>query len=205
MPKLVRKHTIKLHRSVGRRLLALSNWGNRWSGLIGILVALVAVAGTWYSGLISREHNMLTLKPNIRFAHYLEGEGRKNGIYIFNLGLGPARLTKLSATINGDSYDLLGFGGQRTALKAMGAELYCFLDTPPEVGTILKVGDEQPLFAKTNAKSPEACSFLVAIALMKQPIELNAEYLSHYDQKLSAHQIIEIDKRAFTDRIPVLK
>ena len=184
-------------------MLALSNWGHRWSGLIGILIALAALGGTWYSGLISREHNKLIVKPNIRFAPFLEGAGRRNGIYIENEGLGPARLTKLTAVVGGQSYDLLKLGGQRAALRAMDANLNCFLDIQPEIGTVLRSGQGGPLMAMTNATPSDLCLGLVALTFMKRPIELHAEYLSAYDERLETHQVIRVDSRSITDRLPL--
>jgi hypothetical protein len=183
-----------------RKLIPIADWLRLYSGFFGFVIAVLAMAGTWYQGVIAREHNELSVRPSIRFGHYFEGAGKRNGVYIENFGLGTARITQLSVRINSGTFNLLKTGGARDALRSMGADLYCFLDINPEVGTMLRAGATEPLLA--GSMSP-LCHLQIARVLAKQPLELHVSYLSPYDKVIEERpQTILIDKGAFDERVP---
>jgi hypothetical protein len=87
-----------------------------------------------YQSGITRQHNELSVKPTLRFVPYLEGDGRRNGIYIANVGLGPAEVTGLKLVVAGQHYDLMEKGSHRTVLRTVKANLFCFAESQPVPG-----------------------------------------------------------------------
>lgn len=187
-----------------RRLhLELQRWSiaaRRWSGLIGIAVALVATLGTWYQGALMREHNRLSVAPRLRLVPYLEGEGRRNGLYLENVGLGPAELVALRVTTTERTYDLMQPGSQRAVLQGLHADLRCFAETQPEPGVYVKAGSTEPLFVATAATAMPGCLWNVANTLMRHALEVEAEYRSMYLQSFTLRQRVRVDANAFTSR-----
>jgi hypothetical protein len=187
----------------GRRLHAASQWGSRWAGLIGIVTALVATTGTWYQSGIARQHNELSVQPKLRFVPYIEGDGRRNGIYIANVGLGPAEVTGLKLVVAGQHYDLMNKGSHRGVLQAIQANLLCFAESQPVPGFHVKAGDLEPLFVSANNALFNRCHQLVALALMNQPFEFELAYRSIYGRAFTQVQTVSLDKNAIYSRLPV--
>ena len=182
-----------------RKFIFILGWIRLSYGFFGIVIAVLAMVGTWYQGVIAREHNELSVRPSIRFSYYFEGEGKRNGVFIENFGLGTARITQLSVQINSGTFDLLKTGGARDALRSMGADIFCFLDINPEVGTMLRAGATEPLFAGSRAP---ICNLQIARMLAKQPLVLHVRYLSPYEKTIEDRQTILIDRAAFEERVP---
>lgn len=174
--------------------------GGSLAGWPSFAVALLAMAATAYQGWLTREHNRLSVRPNVRFAAYMEGAGHRNGIYVENLGLGPAILSSLNVDVSGQSFDILKPGGQRAALKSMGAELLCFQDIAPEPDTVLKPGDPQPFMVLTNAPIQQACLPKILAALGYHAIRIHGTYKSAYDETFAVDQAIRIDLGALSER-----
>lgn len=181
---------------------AVADTLKRYSGVANFLIAFSAMAATVYQGWLTREHNRLSVKPHIRFAPELEGKGKRNGLYIANVGLGPATLTALEIGVKGQRYNLLVPGGLRAAIKAMNVDLKCFSDIQPEVGTVLKAGDFEPIIIPSGpVLEPDPCPAIVALTLMNQSIEVYAAYESFYEQKFETRQVIAVDKGALLERL----
>lgn len=173
-----------------------------YSGVANFLIAFSAMAATVYQGYLTREHNRLSVRPRIRFAPELEGKSKRNGLFIANVGLGPATLSVLELSVKGQRYDLLVPGGLRAALKAMNVNLICFSDIQPEVGTVLKAGDFEPIIIPTApVVEPDPCPAIVGLMLMNQTIEMHAVYESFYEQKFETRQVISVDKGALLERL----
>lgn len=189
----------------GRRLHAASQWGSRWAGLIGIITALVAAIGTWYQSGITRQHNELSVKPKLRFVHYFEGDGRRNGIYIANVGLGPAEVVGLKLLVAGQHYDLMEKGSHRAVLRAVKANLLCFAESQPVPSFHVQAGagDLQPLFVSTNKTLFDGCPEKVALTLMHQPFDFEITYRSLYGRAVTEPHTVTIDQNALYSRRPV--
>jgi hypothetical protein len=97
----------------------------------------------------------------------------------------------------------------RAALKAMNADIRCFSDIQPEVGTVLKAGDFEPIIVATSASTlpappsgvPDMCTAVVGLTLMNHAIEVHAAYQSAYEQGFETKQVIAVDKGALLDRL----
>jgi hypothetical protein len=55
-----------------------------------------------------RKHQQLSVKPNVRVVAYFEGQDRRNGIYITNVGLGPAIIKSVQIIDSTTTYQLPG-------------------------------------------------------------------------------------------------
>jgi hypothetical protein len=194
---------IKVPQSKWRhRIEILSQWGSRWAGLIGIVTALIAAIGTWYQGVITREHNELSVKPELRFVPYIGSDLRKSGIYITNVGLGPAKVIALRLKVAGQQYDLMQKGSQRAALRGINANLLCFTESQPVPEFHVKVGDFEPLFISANKIPLNNCEESVAKTLMSQKFEFDIKYLSMYDREFPRYQEVVVDPDAYSSRWP---
>jgi hypothetical protein len=180
----------KKPKSLVRRL---SKWGKRWSGLFGIVMAAAAICVGCYQAWLAHETTKMSVRPHIRVAAYFEGPGKRTGLYLTNLGLGPATLTKLTLGMNGQTFDLMQPHGQEVAVKTMGLDSFCVAIIAPEPGVVIKANEEAPLVSSTTSPMVPLCSLQLMKAISKQDIKVQAEYSSMWDEKLQSTQNIDLD------------
>jgi len=144
---------------------------------------------------LSRETAIRSVRPHMRVASYVEGPGagKKTGLYLTNLGLGPATLTKLSIEMGGQTYDLMQPHGQEIAVQAMGLNSLCVVIVAPEPGTVLKVNEEGPLLASTSSPIAPLCALPLMKALDKRDIKVHFGDTSMWDEKIEDSQSIHLD------------
>jgi len=131
----------------------------------------------------------------MRVATYFEGagQGKRTGLYLTNLGLGPATLEKLSLEVGGQTYDLMQPHGQEVAVKAMGLDSLCVMIVLPQPGTVLKVNEEGPLLATTASPIGPICAVPVMEALDNREIKVHMVYSSMRDERIEDSQTIHFD------------
>lgn len=151
--------------------------------LLALAISLIAVWFTWKQVEISQTHNRLSVTPILQLTPYLEGVGKRNGLYLTNDGLGPALIKTFSVTLRGDRTE--GFESDRwgeivTSLKLTPE---CFGHAWPRNETTISAGVEIPLIFVTNASGKEFC-FLEAVQMFGgEPILIELEYESIYGDR----------------------
>jgi hypothetical protein len=81
---------------------------------ISTLALIISVGALIVSTLqyrVVRKHYRLSVRPHVNFTFILEGgTAERNGIYLANLGLGPAIIKALSVEVGGKSYNAMDKG-----------------------------------------------------------------------------------------------
>ncbi len=156
--------------------------------------ALALIVALW-QGVVSREHNRLSVKPTILVASALEGKGGKNGIYISNAGLGPGIINKAILIVNNLEFDLTK-NSWPTILKQIGLQPICFSQSWLPVGSTIIASEEVALIKVTRADLG-AC-YLEAVKLVsKNSVEIKIEYESMYGEVFLYSNIATLGKDDF--------
>ncbi|WP_415844401.1 hypothetical protein ACMYUJ_14620 [Stutzerimonas zhaodongensis] len=154
-------------------------------------ISALALGFTLWQGWTLIEHNRLSVRPHVISTPYIEGPGARNGLYIVNLGLGPALLTNVSISFNGTAYDL-STDFWEEALAAIGIEPGCFSRSWLPMGAAILVDQEIALLAMRDVSVP-LCLHESLKLLTEHRIEVAMEYGSLYGEQLSMTQGFELD------------
>lgn len=57
---------------------------------IALVASILAVVFSWQQNNITKEHNRLSVKPILQLTPMVEGDNKRIGLYLSNVGLGPA-------------------------------------------------------------------------------------------------------------------
>lgn len=153
-------------------------------------ISTLALGISLWQGWALIEHNRLSVRPHVTGTPYLEGPGARNGLYLVNLGLGPAILDSATISFDGTDYDL-STDFWEDALVAIGVEPVCFIRSWLPVGAAIVVDQEIPLLA-TNGSNMPLCLHESLKLLTEHRIELTLEYGSLYGETLSGLETLEL-------------
>jgi uncharacterized membrane protein len=79
-----------------------------WIAIAAVIIAMCALITTIWQGKITKQHNILSVKPILSIVREFDTNNEKVGVYIINNGIGPAILTEstISNLITNSSYSL---------------------------------------------------------------------------------------------------
>ncbi len=153
-------------------------------------ISTLALAISLWQGLALIEHNRLSVRPHVISTPYLEGPGARNGLYIANLGLGPALLDSATISFDGTAYDLRTDFWEE-ALAAIGIEPGCFARSWLPMGAAILVDQEIALLAMQDGSVP-LCLHESLKLLTEHRIVVALEFGSLYGEQLSVEQAFEL-------------
>ena len=128
-----------------------------------------------------RNHQRLSVKPNVRVVAYLEGQDLRNGIYITNVGLGPAIIKSVQIIDGTTTHQLPGLDPWPLILANMHLDSLCFLKGHPIPDSVIRPGEELPFVAKTRAGRID-CDLPVASLVAKNSLRFKVAYESMYEE-----------------------
>ena len=138
--------------------------------LAPIIIAAIALGAAIWSGVEQRKHNRLSVKP------FLEYEWDTDAISLVNSGLGPGKVDILTATVNGQTYDITTTDG----VTRLANEQF-----PSLSGTTVSIGSGCQLVAQAKFKfikfGPSDIDGRALTELMKT-FEFRAEFWSIYGE-----------------------
>jgi hypothetical protein len=125
-------------------------------------------------------HNRVSVAPLLQLTPHAEGKGGRNGIYLSNVGLGPAIIRQFSAQSGNTAVS--GFSSDRwpEVLSAAGVNPSCFATGWPSERAALKAGDELPLAYITRAEGMDACYASMVKLMAGVGVQVFVEYESLY-------------------------
>lgn len=149
-----------------------------------VLISIFAAGFAWEQVNVSRIHNQKSVAPILQITPYMEGKGRRNGLYISNDGLGPAIIKDFS--VKSGSIVANGFSSDRWAevLATTIANPICFATAWPKGETVIRAGTEAPLIYITNAEGADLCMLELIKLIGGNPIQITIDYESLYGEKL---------------------
>lgn len=151
------------------------------ASLAAIFISVLALIVSIWSGVETRNHNRISVKPSLVVMPALEGVGGRNGLYISNLGLGPGVVGEVDVLVGGKAFNL-NQDSWPDILNQLNLDSDCFSHSWFPLGSIIYTGAEKPLLTLTKAKSP-LCLRDVAQMVTDERISLNLHYESLYGDK----------------------
>lgn len=160
-----------------------------------LIISMASLAATFWQAELTRTHNKLSVRPKIISTHHLYGSDGKNGIYLSNVGLGPAIITGLKVEVNGNSYSGLGTNRWPEALRAININSSCFRQAWPLRESTLKSSEEVALIELT-AEKPKECLVDLLRLLVANGVTITLDYESMYNEPASHKATLKIDDEA---------
>ena len=148
--------------------------------VLALVISIVAAIFTWQQVEISRVHNRLSIAPILHVTPYAEGKSGRSGIYVSNVGLGPAIIKEFSVKAGGIVAS--GFESDQwpDVLTAVGTNPFCFATGWPKADSAVKAGEELLLVSITKAEGMDFC-YAEAIKLIGgQGVNISIRYESIY-------------------------
>lgn len=164
-------------------------------GACAIFISVLALMVSIWQGMVAREHNRLSVTPKLISTPQLEGKGGKNGIYLSNVGLGPAFIQKAYLRVNGKQYNL-GANPWPHALEEVGLKSLCFATSWLPSGAALKSQEEVALIAVTRADLG-ACYLEAMKLISSNEISINIIYESMYGVSGEVNSDVSLGRNDF--------
>lgn len=126
--------------------------------VLALCISVFAAFFSWQQVADARAHNRLSVRPLLHLIPYAEGKGGRNGLYLENVGLGPAIFKELR--VKSGNMIAYGFDSDQSAnlLAAAGVNVGCFKQGWPKYESAVKAGEALALFQITKAEGSEACA-----------------------------------------------
>jgi hypothetical protein len=146
--------------------------------VITLVLSISAFAVSWTQAISQQRYNSLAVRPHVAVIAGIWPGGQKTGLYLTNVGLGPAMLKNIRIKVGGQEFEGFGRSPVYQALRAAGLNSQCFVRSWPEEDSWLKSGDDYPLMAETSPGTPECLhEALKLMTVVDMTIEVDYEGL----------------------------
>lgn len=162
------------------------------ASLFAVVISGVALGLSWWQLEISREHNRISVQPVIAITPYLEGPSGRNGVFLANQGLGPAKLTSFNVTVNGQTFEGLGRNQWPEVIRKAGSEPSCFKHGWPVYSSVLKAGEEEVLLAPSLANLP-GCKAIAILFQLQKDVNIEIGYESFYGEAFETNGSVRMN------------
>lgn len=137
-----------------------SHSNNTYSNIastIALIASILAVIFSWQQNSITKEHNRQSVKPILQLTPMVEGDGKRNGLFLSNVGLGPAIIKGFDVSTKMNSAS--GFESDQwdSILTAVNVKADCFATAWPTNNATVQVDGEVPLLSITNSANQYKC------------------------------------------------
>ncbi len=124
---------------------------------IALVASILAVVFSWQQNNITKEHNRLSVKPILQLTPMVEGGNKRNGLYLSNIGLGPAIIKEFE--VRTKKVVASGFSSDqwKLVLDSVGLKHDCFAPGWPTENTAIKASDEIALLGITTSDMRDRC------------------------------------------------
>lgn len=168
------------------------------------LVAIVAVAFTFWQIRVSREHNRLSVRP--RLVLWLDSATGPGGhhtttVVAKNLGLGPAYVTKVEYLLDGKAIDPRNASAVEQALHAAFGDRWAKASPLLDLRGVLPIpkdGDLPLLKIQTDSATGSLSDDLEKL---RERFKTVVEYLSPYDELLIVAGSVGSGNSAYADSV----
>ena len=154
---------------------------------IALVASILAVIFSWQQNNITEEHNRLSVKPILQITPMVEGDNKRNGLYLSNVGLGPAIIKGFE--VRTKSHNISGFESDKwdIVLKAVSLRADCFATGWPTDNATVKADDEIPLLSITNSDNRDRCLLEMIGLVGGEEINITVTYQSIYGDTYVEH------------------
>lgn len=155
-------------------------------GLVVSITALFVSASTSYFAnenlKTAQLHNKLSVEPLLRVTPMMAGDTGKNGLFVSNMGLGPAIVKNFSVVANGTMYDGFSEDHWPTILQNMGINPACFATGWPNLDSVVRPREE-PLPLLYLSKVDSVCMPEMVKLVGGKEIMIKFEYQTIYQER----------------------
>ncbi|WP_341501924.1 hypothetical protein [Gallaecimonas sp. GXIMD4217] len=163
------------------------------------VIAIIALVVSIWQGVVTREHNRLSLKPYLLSNPVVTGDKGRDGVFVSNDGVGPAFIKSAKIIINQEAFDLTA-GDLRVMYESVGLNPDCFVNRYLPVGAVLKPSEEVHLISVTGADIL-GCKLEMMSLLASKDVELSIRYASAYDEEYIYKGVVSLNKGLSVDRM----
>lgn len=151
------------------------------------LVAIIAVAFTFWQIRVAREHNRLSVRP--RLVLWLDSSTELDGhhtttVIAKNLGLGPAYVRKIEYLFNGTAVDVRDASAVQEAMHAAFGERWAKAWPLVDLRDVLPIPKDGELPLMKVQTDAAGASLSEDLEKLRQRFKTVIEYLSPYDEVL---------------------
>jgi len=164
--------------------------------VLAFLISIVALFFAWKQVEISQEHNRLSVTPMLKVTPYAEGKPGRNGIYLTNVGLGPAIIKEFSVRTGNVVASGLESAQWSEILTAAGINPHCFALAWPRADEAIKAGDELLLLSVTKAEGFDICLAELLKLIGGQGVNISIRYESFYGESRHVSESSQIKSKA---------
>lgn len=155
-------------------------------GLVVSITALFVSASTSYFAnenlKTAQQHNKLSVEPLLRVTPMMAGDTGKNGLFVSNMGLGPAIVKNFSVVANDTMYDGFSEDHWPTILQSMGINPACFATGWPNLDSVVRPREE-PLPLLYLSKVDSVCMPEMVKLVGGKEIMIKFEYQTIYQER----------------------
>lgn len=153
--------------------------------VLALFISVIAAVFSWQQVEVARVHNRLSVTPTLHITPYAEGKTGRNGLYVSNVGLGPAVIKEFSA--KSGQVVASGFESDRwpELLAASNINPLCFATAWPRRESAVKAGEELPLLFLTKADDGNSCYVEMIKLIGGRGVDVEIRYESLYGESKS--------------------
>jgi hypothetical protein len=153
------------------------------AAVLALCISVAAALFAWEQVEVSRLHNRLSVAPILHVTPHAEGKSGRNGLYISNVGLGPALLKAFK--VSSGSEVAQGFESDRWVELLAAADINpaCFATGWPRSDTAIKAGDELPLIFLTKSEGVDGCYGELVKLIGGNGVDISITYESVYGEQ----------------------
>jgi hypothetical protein len=176
---------------------------------LALIISFGALIVSSMQYCVVKSHYRLSVRPHVVITFTLEGgRDEKNGIYMANLGLGPAIIKALSVEVGGKSYNAMDKRVWWNVFHDLTIIPGCFRQGWAQSGSALKSGEELALLTITHANPPivggHSCPDELLKFLKAEGLKVRMQYESMYGEPHEAISESWIDSGTISNIAAVL-
>lgn len=130
---------------------------DRLIAITTLIVSLLSTGTLFLQYQTSKHYSQLALQPHLTVTPYLEGYGRRNGLYLSNEGAGVAYVKSIKVVVDGRTYEGLGDSPWTEIMQAIGLDATCFAQGWPEADTAIQPDHQIVFLARPDASNRPDC------------------------------------------------
>jgi hypothetical protein len=180
-------NTSALVQRIGHGISTSMQYIGPWLSTLALFISVGAFIVSSLQYRAVTRHYRLSVRPHVNITFVLEGgRDERNGIYIANLGLGPAIIKALSVEVGGKSYNAMDKRVWRNVFHDLTIVPGCFRQGWAQSGSALKSGEELALLTITHANPPivdgHSCHIELLKFLKAEGLKVRMQYESMYGE-----------------------
>jgi hypothetical protein len=166
------------------------------AAVLALFISIFAAVFSWQQVEVSRVHNRISVAPILHVTPYAEGKSGRNGLYVSNVGLGPALIKEFRASSG--AFVAEGFESDRwiDILAAAKINPACFATGWPRLDSVVKAGEELPLVHVTKADGADICYTEMIKLIGGTGVEVAVTYESVYGEQKRMSETSKVNSRS---------